>query len=207
LINKLLLTLLFAAGAVFGETTEPAGSPPAGIDPAVAAVLQKDGIRVKDGDKVVSELWFVASPPSAPKNTEDNVSITNIPHGALMGVIRFPERGSDRRGQQIKPGVYTMRLSFFPPNGDHQGVAPQRDFFLLLNAADDKDPKVNMKFEPLTKLSMKASGTPHPLVLSAWKADSNFKAGIAQEGEHDWVLQTKIGDTPIALIVVGKVDH
>jgi hypothetical protein len=206
-MNKLLVTLVFAASTVFGVTTEPAGSPPAGIDPAVAAVLQKDGIRVKDGDKVVCELWFSASPPSAPKNAEQNVTIATIPHGALMGVIRFPERGSDRRGQQIKPGVYTMRLSFFPPNGDHQGVAPQRDFFLLVNAAEDKDPKVNLAFEPLTKLSMKASGTPHPLVFSAWNAGADFKPGIAQEGEHDWVLQHKIGNTPVALIVIGKVDH
>jgi hypothetical protein len=86
-------------------------------------------------------------------------------------------------------------------------VAPQRDFFLLVNAAEDKDPKANLAFEPLTKLSMKASGTPHPLVFSAWNAGKDFKPGIAQEGEHDWVLQTKIGNTPIALIVIGKVDH
>ena len=53
---------------------------------------------------------------------------------------------------------------------------------------------------------MKASGTPHPLVFSVWKVDSNFKPGIAQEGETDWVLQTKVGDLPMAIIVEGKVE-
>ena len=206
-MKRLLLTILFAAGAVFGHTTESAGPAPAGLDPAVAAVLQKDGIRVKDGNKVVCELWFRSKVPSGPKSAEDNVTLATTPQGTLMGVINFPERGSDRRGQTVKPGVYTMRLGFFPPNGDHQGVAPQRDFFLLLNAAEDKDPNGNLAFEPLTKASMKASGTPHPLVFSVWKADSNFKPGIAQEGETDWVLQTKIGELPIAMIVAGKTEH
>jgi hypothetical protein len=206
-MKKLLFITTFAASTLFGQTTEPAGPPPSEVDPAIAATLQKDGIRVKEGDKIAAEIWFRASVPPGAKTAEDNVTLTTVPHSTLMGVMRFPQGGSDRRGQVIKAGVYTMRLSFFPQNGDHQGVAPQRDFFLLLNASEDKDPKASMAFEPLTKLSMKASGTAHPLVFSVWKVESGFKAGIAKEGEHDWVLQTKIGDQPIAMIVIGKSEH
>jgi hypothetical protein len=206
-MKNLLFTLLLTASIVFGLTTEPAGPPPSGVDSAIAKVLQKDGIRVKDGDKVVAELWFRAAVPAGAKTTEDNVTLVTTPQGTFMGVINFPQRGADRRGQQVKPGLYTMRLSFFPPNGDHQGVAPQRDFFLLTNIADDKDPNANLSYDALTKGSMKASGTPHPLVFSVWKVESDFKPGLAQEGEHDWVLQAKAGDLPIAMIVVGKFDH
>ena len=206
-MKKTLFTILFTAAAMFGHTTEPAGPPPSGLDPAIAGVLQKDGIRVKDGNKVVCELWFRSKVPSGAKTAEDNVTLSTTPLGTLVGVANFPAAGSDRRGQTVKPGLYTMRLGFFPQNGDHQGVAPQRDFFLLLSAAEDKDPNANLAFEPLTKLSMKASGTPHPLVFSVWKADSDFKAGISQQGETDWVLQTKIGDLPVAMIVAGKTDH
>ncbi|MEJ7608761.1 MAG: hypothetical protein WKF37_21445, partial [Bryobacteraceae bacterium] len=145
--------------------------------------------------------------PSGSKNTEENVSLTSVPQGSLLGVIRYPEKGADRRGQGLKPGTYTMRLSFFPPNGDHQGVAPQRDFLLLSPASEDKIAAKPIAYEPLLELSRKASGTPHPAVLSVWKVESDFKAGIAQMGEHDWVLQTKIGELPIALIVAGKADH
>lgn len=205
---KTLATALLLTLSAFGaaHTTAPAGPPPADIDPAIAAVLQKDGVKIMDGAKVVSELWFRTSAPSGAKNPEENVSITSVPHGSLLGVIRFPERGSDRRGQTIKAGVYTLRLSFFPPNGDHQGVSPQRDFLLLSPAAEDKDPNSTPNFETLTAISRKASNTPHPAVLSAWKADQ-LKPGLALEGEHDWVLQTKVGDLPLAVIVVGKADH
>jgi hypothetical protein len=54
--------------------------------------------------------------------------------------------------------------------------------------------------------SKKASGTPHPAVLSMYVVESDFKPGLQNVGEHDWILYVKIGETPIGLIVVGKVE-
>ena len=124
-----------------------------------------------------------------------------------MGVVRFPEKHSDRRGQQIKAGVYTMRYSYFPQNGDHQGVAPQRDFLLLTPAADDTDLDSKPTFEGLTEMSRKASGTPHPSVFSFWKEEDNFKPGLQVMGEHDWVLFTNAGGLNLGIILVGSADH
>jgi hypothetical protein len=79
---------------------------------------------------------------------------------------------------------------------------------VLSLASEDKDPKATPKYEQVVAASMKASGTAHPAVLSTWKVDpANFKAGVAQEGEHDWVLQHKLGDVPIAVIVAGVFAH
>ncbi|HUS05851.1 MAG TPA: hypothetical protein VMZ52_06135 [Bryobacteraceae bacterium] len=200
-MRKTILSLLLMASAALAHTVAPAGAPPAFPD-----LLQKDGIKVMDGKKMVCELWFRSTAPSGPKSAEDNVSLPTIPQGALLGVIRFTEKFSDRRGQSIAPGTYTLRYSMFPQNGDHQGVAPQRDFLLLTPVAEDKDPAATPKFDALVAMSRKASGTPHPAVLSFWKQESDFKAGIAQQGEHDWVLQTKLGDLPVAVIVVGKAE-
>ena len=133
------------------------------------------------------------------------MSLPTLVHGAVVGVVHFPARYSDRRGQTLKPGVYTMRYSMYPINGDHQGAAPQRDFFLLTPAAEDKDPAAAPNFDTLMNMSRKASSTPHPAVFSVWKAEP-FKPGLAAEGEQDWVLETKLGDIPVAIILVGKVD-
>jgi hypothetical protein len=208
MMNRFAVALLAASTLAFGHTAEPAGAPPSDLDPAVAAVLQKEGVRIKDGAKTVMELWFVNSAPSGPQTSETNVTLGTIPHGSLLGVVRFPEKGADRRGQGMKPGVYTARLSFFPPDGNHQGVSEQRDFLILSPAASDKDPKATPEYEKLMDMSRAASGTPHPAVLSLWKADAaKFTSGVAQEGEHDWVLQHKIGDLPIAVIVAGVFNH
>ena len=120
----------------------------------------------------------------------------------MLGVIRFPSQGSDRRGQVIKPGVYTLRYSMFPINGDHQGVAPQRDFFVLSRIEDDQDASAKPNFDALMALSRKASGTQHPLVMSIWKADDQNQS-FSQQGD-DWILQRKMGDTNLAMIVIGK---
>lgn len=208
-MNRLLLLALGLASFAFGHTAESAGAPPSsGLDPAVTAVLQTDGVRIKDGARNVMELWFRKTAPTGTKNAEDNVTIPEVPQGTLLGVVRLPEKGSDRRGQPLKPGVYTMRLGFFPPDGNHQGAAPQRDFLVLTPAAEDKDVSATPKFDALMDMSRKASGTAHPAVLSLWKVDAaSFKPGIASEGEHDWVLQHKIGDLPVALIVAGTATH
>jgi hypothetical protein len=208
MMTRFAIALLACASVVFGHTAESAGAPPSEIDPAIAGLLQKEGVRIKDGTKNVMELWFVNKAPAGPATTETNVTLTTVPHGSLLGVLRFTEKGADRRNQPIKPGVYTLRLGFFRPDGDHQGVSPQRDFLLMSPAATDKDPKSTPNFEALVEMSRKASGTAHPAVLSLWKADpANFQPGVKQDGEHDWVLNHKIGDLPIALIVAGTFEH
>jgi hypothetical protein len=206
-MRKILLTPLLFASFLLAHTMEPAGAPPADLNPAVASTLQKDGIKVLDGKKVWCEMWFRSTAPSGPKSSEEAVSLPTIPQGSYLGIIRFPERGADRRGQTIKPGVYTLRYGNYPQNGDHQGVEPQRDFLVLSPVAEDKDTTKNLSFDTLVELSRKASGTPHPAVMSMWRVESDFKPGISQQGESDWVVQTKIGDLPVAVIVAGKNTH
>jgi hypothetical protein len=103
----------------------------------------------------------------------------------------------------VKPGIYTLRYSMFPISGDHQGIAPQRDFAVLTRMSDDADPKAAPKYDDLMTWSRKGSGTPHPLVMSIWKADDN-KEDFSASGESDWVAQRKLGDVVIAIVVAGK---
>lgn len=199
----------FVCSLAFAQyKTEPAGAPPADLAAGVTALLQKDGVKVVAADgKVLCEVWMRAAAPAGAAVGEENATLTTVPQGALIGAIRFPEKGADRRGQPIKPGTYTLRYSLHPVNGDHQGVAPQRDFALLTPAAADTDAAALPKFEPLVEMSKKASGTPHPAVLSIWKQEpADFKPGFEKVGAHDWVLQSKIGEIPVALILVGQAE-
>jgi hypothetical protein len=199
------IACVLAGGALaFGQyKSEPAGAPPTEAAPAIHDALQKDGVRITGPKGTVCEIWLRATAPSGPKSSESDVTLPTIPQGALLGVIRFPDKGSDRRGTTVKPGVYTLRYSNYPINGDHQGVAPQRDFVLLSLAATDTDLNATPNFDQLVNMSRKASGAQHPLVLSIWNPDTDFKAGFDKQGDTDWVLQEKLGDTPFAIILVG----
>ncbi len=199
--GRLALVLALSAAAFAQQyKAEPAGPPPAEIAPAMLALLQKDGVKITNKGAPYCELWFRTTTPSG-GTTEEGATMPGIPMGTFLGAIRFDGKGADRRGQNLKPGVYILRYGLMPINGDHQGAAPQRDFMVLSLAAEDKDPTATPKFEVLTTESKKVSGTPHPAVLSFWKADDNT-AGLTQQGD-DWVLQVKLGGTTIALIVVG----
>lgn len=202
------LTLLIAASAAMAQyKLEPAGPPPSDLPPAIAETLQKDGSKVVGGGgKVVCEIWFRSEAPSGGGSTEEGVDIPTIPYGAFLGVLRFTERGEDRRGQGVQPGLYTLRYSLHPVNGDHLGVAYQRDFVVLTPIADDKDVTAAVEEEPLMNMGRKASGTPHPAVMSIWRSRQDSIPSIQQDGDHDWVLHTKMGDLPLAIIVVGRAE-
>jgi hypothetical protein len=207
-ITGLLLSAVFISGLTAAEhKAEPAGAPPAELDAAIVAQLDKAGSKVlREDGSVFCEIWFRSSELPAGATPEESATFS-VKHGALLGAIRFPAKGEDRRGQSIQPGVYTLRYSVFPINGDHQGVAPQRDFAIMTPAADDKDPNATPTFDALMVMSRKASGTPHPAVLSIWKQEpGDFKPGLSQMGEHDWVLQGKVGDQPVAVIVIGRAE-
>jgi hypothetical protein len=207
-IRTLSSILILAAASLQAQyKAEPAAAIPGAVPAALAGVLEKQGTKILDGKgQVVAELWFRSTPPPASPQKEDSVTWTGVAHGTLIGVAHFPARFADRRGNPINPGVYTMRFSFYPVNGDHQGVAPQRDFLVLSKVEDDADPNATIPFEALMGLSKKAAGAPHPLVFSMWKEDQMFQPGFAQMGETDWVLQVKVGGTPLAIILVGKAE-
>jgi hypothetical protein len=208
-ITRWIGPLLVAAPSVWAQPykADKAGPLPSEVAAGIAQALDKTGFRVDSAGAPYCEIWLRASlPPGATSNqpnvTLPNVTLPSITQGALLGVIRFDGRGSDRRGQAIQPGVYILRYGIMPMNDTHQGAAPQRDFLLLIPAAEDRDLNATPTFDALVAMSRKASHTAHPAVLSFWKAEAD-SPGFSQQGDTDWVLESKVGDIPIAIIVVG----
>ncbi len=205
---RLVLLATVSAVLAVAQTAVPAGAPPAEVPGGVASTLKQDGIKVQDGSKVVGEFWFVTAAPSGPKSGEEALTLPTIPTGALLGVARLPARFADRIGTQLKGGVYTMRYGAYPQDGAHQGVEPQRDFLILSPVGEDTAPAGGVEFSALMDLSRKATGTAHPAVLSAWRVDGEFREGVSKVGESgDLVVQVKVGDVPLAVIVAGKNSH
>jgi len=201
---RVFLVLAGFSSAIWAQyKADSAGPPPPELKPAVAQVLEKSGFLISNNGAKYCEIWFrseLLDAGARPK--EPRVTLPNVAVGALLGVIRFDAPGADRRGQPIQPGLYLLRYGILPDNDTHQGAAPNRDFLLLTPAAEDQDPNSTPNFDALVALSRKASRTQHPAVLSLWKAETDA-AGFSQKGDTDWVLQTSIGNTPIAVIVAG----
>src|ERR1051326_5178481 len=125
----LALSSVFCASAQ-NYKVEPISTAAPGVSGALASAVQAQGYRISGPSGVWCEVWPANSIPVAGKPSDGSVAF-GIAQGTLLGVLRFPGKGADRRDQVIPAGVYTMRYSNFPADGAHQGAAPQRDFALL----------------------------------------------------------------------------
>ncbi len=183
---------------------EPLSSPPNDLPSAYVSVLEGKGYRVAGPPGAGCEIWFVKSIPTGVASSDSTI-VLPIAQGTLLGVLRFPTKGADRRGQMLKPGIYTLRYSLNPVDGAHQGVAPQRDFALLTPISNDADPNGKPDYTKLVELS-RTSGTAHPAVLSLETPSGSTFPALTKEGEQDVVLNVQVGNLKLAVIVAGKAD-
>ena len=203
MINRFVLFFFAAFLALAQEyKLEPIATPVPDLPAPYAAELAASGYRVNGPGGVWCEVWFRKAIPTGAKPADQAIALP-IAQGTLLGVIRFPKTAADRRGQTFKPGVYTLRYSVFPTDGAHQGVAPQRDFALATPIAADADPKALPDWDKLVALS-KNTGTAHAAVFSLQPPSGSTFPSVTKDGEHDIVLNAKVGDLAIGIIVAGK---
>jgi len=202
---KNLLIFAFVVSAFAQEyKLEPITTAAPGLPAAYSAVIDTKGYRVVGPKGAWCEVWLRKTIPTTAKSGEASI-VLPIVQGTLLGILRFPSAGQDRREQQLKAGVYTMRYSNYPVDGAHQGVAPQRDFTLLTPVANDADPAATPDFLKLVEMS-RTSGNPHPAVFLLQAPGGATFPSVTKQGEQDVVLNVKAGDLGIGIVVVGKAE-
>lgn len=198
--------------SAFGQGSYKAvaiGAAPADVPAAIQSTLDSQGVRVtNDQGATVCEVWLRKPlPASANPNGSSGVLYGALPEGAFLGVLHFPNATTDFRSQNIKAGYYTLRYGLIPQDGNHMGVNPSRDAFVLAPVSVDPGPDKTLSFEDLVKLSTQASGTPHPGFLVGAPVSGSSFPSVAKDDSGNWDLQIKgqgkSGDMPLAFTVVG----
>ncbi len=204
---------IFVALSAFGQggyKAEAIGAAPAEVPAAILSTLDAQGVRVStDQGATLCEVWLTKSlRTNAAANPESDILYGTLTEGALLGVLHFPKDTPDFRSQTIKAGFYTLRFALIPQDGNHTGVNPYRDAFVLSPVTADNDPAKTLSFEDLVKLSRQASGTPHPGFLVGAPVSGDAFPSIAKDDSGHWNVQikghTSGGDLPLAFTVVGK---
>jgi len=214
-LSAFLLSFIFIPVAFAGANNykvEATGElKEAAVAEAVRGAVEPKGVRVLDDKgKAVCEVWFSKEIPTA-KTDVSGASFGQIPEGAFIGVINFPANVSDYRGQGIKAGFYTLRFGLILQDGNHLGVSPARDFFMLCPVAEDKDPNTQLNTEDLLKLSRNASGGSHPTVWFVGPATSDKDLPKIVKNEHEHVIletkvSTKSGPLAVGLVIIGRTE-
>jgi hypothetical protein len=157
---------------------------------------------------VVCELWFEKNVTVQPRKEIQGVIFPQFAESVLVGVLRFPQASMDFRGQAIPAGFYTLRYELLPEDGNHLGVAPNRDFLLLIPADADTDPAATFKFQQLVGMSRKATGTKHPGPLSLVQTDRGSVPIVTKDEQEHWIFSSLIKlssgeQLPLGLVVKG----
>jgi hypothetical protein len=205
-----LAALLISVPAFAGDfTTESAGAPPSeGVAPAILEMVAQDGVAVKDPDgKTAMELWMRTTPWGEEGTDAFGVRFDTIPEGAFMGLIRFPDSASDYREQFVPAGVYTLRFTLHPENGDHMGVAASRDFGILSPAANDTEPATAITdFDALVDMSYEI-GNPHATVHRIELPEGDEAPHLWVNDYEHWILDLKVAEEVVGMVVYGHSEE
>ncbi len=211
-VGLVLAIQLGAALSAFGQGSykvEAIGAAPADVPAPIQSTLDTQGVRVTtDGGAPLCEVWLRKTlPTNASPNPESDILYGALTEGALLGVIHFPKPTTDFRSQNIKAGYYTLRFGLIPQDGNHTGVSPYRDAFVMGPVSADPGPDKVLSFDNLVKLSQQASGTPHPGFLVGQPVSGSSLPSVVKDDSGNWDLQikghTKSADLPLAFTVVG----
>ncbi|HJY88527.1 MAG TPA: hypothetical protein VKE24_16960, partial [Candidatus Acidoferrales bacterium] len=175
--------------------------------------LNEKGYRVTpDNASPALEIWYRKQVPAQPKTASADAVYERVVPWSLVGVLHFTKGSTDFRGQAIAAGFYTLRAALMPDDGNHLGVAPSRDFLLLVPPAADPGPDATPKFLDLVALSRQASGTKHPAPMSLVPAEGGVAPGVTkdEEGHAIFIAPVRLSsgeDIPLALIVKGTASQ
>lgn len=197
------------ASAQAYKVEEAAAPAPQELSSAVRAVLSDQELRVSGPSGLICEIWLRKTVPAKAPGQDLGVAYPQLDEGTLVAAVKFASTLKDYRKQEIKAGVYTLRYALTPVNGNHQGVAPQRDFLLAIPAAADQDPAAVTEAQTI-ELSRKSTTTNHPSVwcLMPGEGDASAPPAISHDTSDEfWIVNftATLGSAPtrIGLVVNG----
>jgi hypothetical protein len=188
-------------------------APPESLSPAVRDTLAPKGLRVTTPSGPLCEIWLRKTVPGGAASQDLGVAYPQLQTGTLVGAMILNAEVKDYRRAVVHAGVYTLRYALSPVNGNHQGVAPQRDFLLAIPADLDKDPAALNENQTI-EASKKSTTTNHASVWSLVPGEGNASAKpeMKQDAGADlWIVQFTVpiaaGGAPatvrMGLVVVG----
>lgn len=190
-----------AAEPKLSAKVEKAAVPEALAGP-VRKLLDEQALVVRDGDKELMTVWFRAEIPA--KATEEQVknglTYREIPEGTLVGAVRFPEKFTDFRKQEIAAGVYTLRFAVQPDIGDHTGTSPHPEFCLMSLAKEDTSADT-IEPKKLIEQSSQVNEGKHPAVLLMWPNNGKDAARVQVVSKGNGVYAATV---PRPLVADGK---
>jgi len=186
---------------------EAGGGLPEGAPAELAELMHDEAVTVKSpSGEAVAHYWGRKAEFEAEAAGGFGIRYDFIPEGAVIALVEFPDEGSDFREQDIPSGLYTLRYSLHPEDGNHMGVAPSRDFAVLTPAAQDDASPESLGFDGLVALTKKV-GNPHPTVarlVLPWGEETPY---LWEDDYEHWILDLSVAGDVVGIVVHGHSEE
>jgi hypothetical protein len=141
-------------------------APPAELDPSFHELLGPQALEVGKDGKVAFEFWLVREVSLNARPASNAQGLDAVSQTTVLGALRVPEERRDYRDHELFAGVYTLRMSFQPQDGDHLGTSDFLYFLTLIPAKADPSPVGIETYKAMVKASGKETPSGHPVILS-----------------------------------------
>jgi hypothetical protein len=172
----LLATLFLAAPALALNVKVVNQEPPSQLDPAIRSQLQRSCVQLLNTDKPVYEFWFCSELTLTSKPGSTAKALDSLKQSVLLGAVRVTSAQRDYRDDELPSGIYTLRFTLQPTDGNHLGTSEFSYFAALTPAKLDTKPDGITDYKSLVKASSKETSTEHPVILSLRPASSEAGA-------------------------------
>ncbi len=193
--------------------------PPKELAEPVRKLFGSQSIQYFDAQgKLIAEFWFRPEVPAAatPEQIKNGITYREVKQSEIIAAVRVEQTMPDYRKQNVRAGVYTLRLGYQPEDGDHAGTSPHQDFLVVIAA--DKDTKAELlDFKLLAEMSQKTINTGHPAVFMLFpNSKPAAEPQYVAKGNNHFAINTRAditvngkkadGVLGIGLTVVGAAD-
>lgn len=217
MISVLSFDVTGSASAEEYELEKVTEAPPTDdlVDEIAALISDTSYKVVVDGSKTVAEIWLCKELEIPADFEPSSERLYPFAEGELIGLIKFPRRAADFRDQDVNRGVYTLRFSLQPVDGNHEGTSPTRDFLCVVRAEDEESPDP-IETDDLMILSSDAIESSHPGMFCLQKLEGAEADVMRHNEDKEWwiarlVVHGKSGgkrvELPIDLVVAGHADE
>jgi hypothetical protein len=197
LLVALVCLLPWAAAQDKGKYTVKAqeAAPPQELSEPIRKLLTNESLAFQDmsGTPLVT-IWLRKEIPTdaTPEQVKNGITYRELKQSELVGAIRFERQWTDYRKQDIKPGVYTLRLAFQPTDGKHTAdVSEFQEFVVVLNPKTDASPQL-MEVKQLQEASADSIGSGHPGVFMLVPTKPGKSVEVVARPKEHWMIATKV---------------
>lgn len=190
--------------------------PPPELAAPIRSLLQTRAVQVSENGRPALEVWLVNDLPLHAKPTSPAKALDAVKTATLLGAVRVPADRRDYRDDELRAGVYTLRLALQPQDGNHLGTSEFLYFGVLTSAKHDTTPGGIADYKTLVKASSRETSTDHPVILSLRPPSASGETPriLQPAPEHQSVLvkvpATAAGEKTVVLFEIvceGRAKH